>query len=88
MIRNLLTATALVLAGATAMAASTIDLNSATAAELAEMLDGVGEVRAQAIVDHRTENGDFASVGGVLAVDGIGEATLEANRDRMVVGTE
>jgi competence protein ComEA len=45
-------------------------------------------VRAQAIVDHRKANGGFASVGGVLAVDGIGEATLEANRDRMVVGSE
>lgn len=88
MIRKVLAGALVGLFSLAAVAASKVDLNSATAAELAEALDGVGEVRAQAIVDYRDANGAFASVGALIEVNGIGEATLEANRERLVVGTE
>lgn len=58
---------------------SALDLNTATAAELSE-LPGIGDTLAQRIVDYRTENGSFQSVDELLAVKGIGQATLERLR--------
>ena len=49
-----------------------IDINSASIKEL-DKLDGVGPVKAQAIVDER----DFDSVEDLIDVDGIGEKTLK-----------
>lgn len=61
-----------------------VNVNTATPAEL-ETLPGIGEVIAQAIVDHRTENGPFASVDQLLDVSGIGDATLENIRELVTV---
>lgn len=52
-----------------------ININQATVADL-DRLPGVGPSTAQAIVDHRTRNGPFASVDDLLAVRGIGPAKL------------
>jgi len=52
-----------------------VDINQATVADL-DRLPGVGPSTAQAIVDHRTRNGPFASVDDLLAVRGIGPAKL------------
>ena len=61
-----------------------VNVNSATNAEL-ETLPGIGEVIAQAIVDHRTENGPFSSVEQLVDVSGIGDATLENIRELVTV---
>ena len=63
-----------------AAAYSTVALNSASADELAEALNGVGLTKAEAIVAHREAHGPFASVEDLLTVKGIGPATLEKNR--------
>lgn len=57
-----------------------IDLNSAPEADLAR-LPGIGETRAAAIIAYREEHGPFQSADELLAVDGIGEATLEKLRN-------
>lgn len=64
--------------------AALVNVNSASATEL-EVLPGVGEVIAQAIVDYRTDNGPFATVDDLLDVSGIGDATLEDIRDLVTV---
>ncbi len=64
---------------------SRIDLNSATAEEL-QVLPGIGEVKANAIVTYRNEVGPFSSVEEVVEVRGIGPATLEAIADLVYVG--
>jgi competence protein ComEA len=61
-----------------------IDLNQATAAEL-DALPGIGPATAQAIVDHRTTKGPFASVDDLEAVRGIGPAKLDAIRALVTV---
>lgn len=62
-----------------------VNLNTADAATLQRELLGIGEVKAQAIVAYRDEHGDFASVDELLEVKGIGEATLEKNREKLSI---
>lgn len=58
-----------------------VNINNADAATLAEKLNGVGLKKAQAIVSYREQNGAFKSVEDLLNVQGIGQATLEKNRN-------
>lgn len=61
-----------------------ININTASKEELME-LDGIGEKKAQAIIDYRYENGYFKSVEDLTNVSGIGEKTLEKNLDKITV---
>lgn len=67
------------------VAAVTVNLNSASAEELAEKLDGVGVARATKIVKYRDEQGPFTSAEQLLEIKGIGAATLEKNRGRIML---
>lgn len=60
-----------------------ISINSANAEEIAEAMRGVGIKKAQAIIEWRTQNGNFTSLEQLLEVKGIGEKTLEANKQRI-----
>jgi competence protein ComEA len=64
--------------------AGPVDVNRATAEELAT-LPGIGPTTAAAIVEHREQNGPFASVDDLEAVRGIGPAKLDAIRDLVSV---
>ncbi|MFQ6371508.1 ComEA family DNA-binding protein [Shewanella sp. YIC-542] len=55
-----------------------ININTATAAEL-QMLNGIGEAKAQAIVEYREANGKFTSLEELTKVKGIGPKLLEKN---------
>ena len=68
-----------------ATAADTIDINSAGKQKLMQ-LNGVGEARAEAIIEYREKHGDFESVTELSEVNGIGPATLENNRDMITAG--
>ena len=58
----------------------TVNINTAELDELMT-LDGIGEKRAQAIIDYRTEHGSFREIDDLQNVYGIGEATIEKNRE-------
>ena len=61
-----------------------VNVNTAGTAEL-ESLPGIGPAKAQAIVDHRHQNGPFRTVDDLLDVPGIGPGTLEDIRDLITV---
>ncbi|HMM74453.1 MAG TPA: ComEA family DNA-binding protein [Gammaproteobacteria bacterium] len=73
-------------AALTAGAAERVDINAASAAELANGMVGIGQSKAEAIIDYREQNGPFKSVDDLALVKGIGPATIEKNRDRIGVG--
>lgn len=82
MIRNLVAALALTLACALpAFAATPVDINHADAATIANSLDGIGTSKAQAIVAYRDSHGAFKTADDLRQVKGIGDKTLERNRD-------
>ncbi len=62
-----------------------ININTATAEEL-QLLPGVGEARAQAVITLRKQRDGFKSVDELTLVKGIGDAALE--RMRPFVRTE
>ncbi len=66
-------------------AADQIDINIADAATIAVTMKGVGEAKAAAIVAYRNDHGAFKSVDDLVLVKGIGEKTIEVNRDLVIV---
>ena len=60
-----------------------ISLSRSTVSQLQE-LPGVGPALAQRIIDWRDEHGPFQAIDDVLAVSGIGPATVEKFRDHVV----
>jgi len=60
--------------------ASPVNINMATAAEIAEALNGVGIAKAEALVAYRTANGKFSSAEQIVNVKGIGKAIFEKNK--------
>lgn len=61
-----------------------VNINTAGISELCT-LPGIGEVKAQAIIDFRKENGNFESVDDIVKVKGIGPKTLDKMRHRLKI---
>lgn len=61
-----------------------VDINTADANSLAAELNGVGQKRAQAIVEYRKSHGPFQSADELVKVKGIGNAVLDKNRGHIV----
>lgn len=66
------------------LAAEPVNINTADAQTLAT-LEGIGEKRAEAIIEYRSKHGPFVSIEDLIKVKGIGVKTLEKNRDSMTV---
>ncbi len=65
--------------------AGAVDINTADAAMLASVIDGVGEKKAATIVRYREQHGPFASVDELANVQGVGAGTIERNRQYLMV---
>ncbi|MDZ5253070.1 helix-hairpin-helix domain-containing protein [Clostridium sp. LIBA-8841] len=63
---------------------STININTASK-ETLMTLNGIGESKAQAIIDYREEIGGFKSVDEITNISGIGEKTLEKIKDKISI---
>lgn len=64
-----------------------VDLNSAGLEELCS-LPGVGEKKAQAILDYREEHGPFSGIEELDQVDGISAKSIEAWRSRLYIESD
>ncbi len=67
------------------LAASPININQASAEQMAENLKGVGLKKAHAIVQYREKIGEFQTQNQLLNVKGIGAATLEKNEGNILL---
>ncbi|MBN0988166.1 MULTISPECIES: ComEA family DNA-binding protein [Amphritea] len=62
-----------------------LNINTATADQLAEVLQGVGPAKAKAIIDYREANGPFKTVDELANVKGIGSSTVAKNLQSIMV---
>ena len=60
--------------------AAPVNINTADAQTISESLKGIGQKKAEAIVQYRKENGAFKSVDDLASVSGIGPKTVEINK--------
>jgi competence protein ComEA len=74
----------LVLAAGGVLASERIDLNTASAQELAR-LPGIGPAKAEAIVQHRAQQ-PFARPDDLRKVKGIGDKLYDRVKDQVTVG--
>lgn len=65
-----------------------VDINTANADQMANILVGIGPSKAQAIVNYRQEFGRFEDVEELINVRGIGLRTVDQNRDRLSLGEQ
>ena len=61
-----------------------ININLADINEL-KKITGIGEVKAQSIIEYREKNGGFKSVDEIKNVDGIGEKTFEKIKEKITL---
>ncbi|MDD3773751.1 MAG: helix-hairpin-helix domain-containing protein [Patescibacteria group bacterium] len=67
-----------------ASAGQIININTGSLDEL-DTLPGIGATYAQRIIDYRTQNGDFKSIGEIENVKGIGPKTFEKLKDLITI---
>ena len=70
---------------ASVVSADPVNFNEASAVELEEDLTGVGPKKAIAIIEHREVNGPFYTAEELINVKGIGQKTLEKNKENILV---
>ena len=63
-----------------------VNINSASAEELAAALPGIGPSKAQGIIEWREQHGPFRTIDQLLEVSGIGPRTLENIRPYVRLG--
>lgn len=71
-----------------AWAGTMVDINTASAEEIAAGLNGVGLSKAEEIVRYREANGAFKHVDELVNVKGIGLRTVDKNRDMITLQGE
>jgi len=71
-----------------ALAAEPVNINVASAEEIALNVKGIGNSKAAAIVAYRDQNGPFAHVDELVNVKGIGIATIDKNREILLVSDQ
>ncbi len=84
--RFLNTAVAIALLSMSALSfAGQVNINTADAETISAELNGIGLTKAKAIVEYREKHGPFRSAADLSLVKGIGERTVERNRNDIKV---
>ncbi len=66
--------------------AEPLNINAADASTIAQVMDGIGQTKAEAIVAYRKTHGDFKSIEDLAKVKGIGKKTVEKNQSKLMIG--
>jgi competence protein ComEA len=69
------------------IAVATVNINTATKEELAS-IKGVGEKRAQDIIDYRNQNGPFKNTDDLEKVPGVGPGLMKRIRSQITTGDD
>lgn len=69
-----------------AWAAEPVNINTASAEQIAESLNGIGQSKAELIVEYRNTHGAFTHVDELVNVKGVGLRTVDKNRDLILLG--
>jgi competence protein ComEA len=67
------------------MSGVSVNVNTADAELIAEVLKGIGLKKAQAIVAWREKHGKFTAVEQLTEIKGVGESTLAKNEGRITL---
>ena len=70
---------------ASAWASGPVNVNTASAQEIADAVKGIGLSKAQLIVAYREANGAFTHVDQLVNVKGIGIKTVDRIRDQITL---
>jgi competence protein ComEA len=70
----------------TVSAAEPVNVNTASAEEIAAVIKGIGPKKAEAIVTYRQQHGPFQTVDDLKKVPGVGDKIVESNRANLTVG--
>ena len=73
------------LASSIVFAAGSVNINKASAGDIADAIKGIGQAKAEAIVAYRAEHGPFKSIDDLVKVKGIGKKTVDSNRDKLII---
>ena len=65
--------------------AAQVNINTADADTLSSELTGIGQSKAEAIVDYRQQHGPYKQVEDLTNVKGIGIATIEKNKTKITL---
>jgi competence protein ComEA len=86
-IKQALAALIIVMSGAMVANAGPVNVNTADAETISAELKGVGITKALAIVEFREANGPFKTPEELAMVKGIGERTVEINREFILLNS-
>ena len=67
--------------------AAQVNINVDDAKTISKSLDGIGIVKAEAIIAYRNKEGDFKTYKDLTKVKGIGDKTVEKNKHDIVFTT-
>ena len=65
--------------------AAQVNVNTADAETLSSELSGVGQSKAEAIVSYREQHGPYKNVEELTNVKGIGTATIDKNKSKIIL---
>ena len=65
--------------------AAPVNINTADAKTMAANINGIGEKKAEAIVQYRKKHGPFKSADDLTNIKGIGPKLIEKNREVLLV---
>ena len=71
-------------AASSSVSQSLVDINTATVEQL-KTLNGIGDSKAESIIEYREQNGGFKSVEEIKNVTGIGEKMFEKIKDKITI---